>query len=931
MRSRRKLAIGIAAILGALVLLLFVLPFLFRDRIAARVKAEIAKSVNAQVSWGGVGLSLLRDFPNVTFRLSNLTVRGLKPFEGDTLLSMQQLRIVLDLGSVIRNLRHGDAIVVRKVDMQRPVARLRVLADGRENWDIVRKQPAVKTADTSRTLAVSLRELALHEGNITYDDRHSDVAAALAGVQLAMHGDFAQDTFNLATRVGVDTLSFRFAGVPYLDKVSLAADADVGADMRHRRFTFRNDKVRLNDLVLAFAGTVGLADSTTALDLTFSSPSTAFASILSLVPAIYARDFKSLQSSGRMSVSGRVRGNYGPSVFPAFALKAAVVNGAFRYPDLPLPARDIALDLAVDNPGGSIDSTVVSLNRFHVALGQRPFDARLVLRTPVSDPDIDLALNGSLDLADVRRAVKLTGVRKLTGLFIADMAVHTRKSWVDAGRYDRIAAKGTLGVSRLALESAAVPHPIAIDTARLAFTPRLAQLTSFVARIGNSDVRATGALDNVIGYALHDEVLRGDATVGSNRFDLNEWRSSDTTHVIPVPPNVDFTLHATVKQLLYGTLDIANARGSMRVKDQRVTLDGFRMDMLGGEVTATGFYETTTPARPTFSLALAVDSVDIPTAFTSLVTVQQLAPVARYAHGRLSTRLDLAGPLAANMTPVFSALTGQGSFTTSAVAVQGFPVLVKLADVLRMDQLRNPALQPLAGKFRIENGRLNVQPFDVRIGDLALTVSGSNGIDKSLDYDLALAVPTKVLGTSANQAVSALATRAGKAGINLGNAAVVSIGAKVTGTVTDPVVRPSFGGTAGSIKEGVQQAVQTKVESTVANVQERVDSAKLAAQRAARARADSLVAQAEKQAAAIRLQADSLAAHVKREADQKAAAMVAQTQNPVLRVAAQAGADKLRQQADQQAQKIVQEAGARADSLVAAARRQGEALGPAQP
>ena len=928
MRSYRKLAFGIAAVLGTLLLLLVLLPFLFRDRIAARVKAEIAQSVNAQVRWSGVGLSLIRDFPNVTFRLDNLSVTGVDRFRGDTLVAMEQLRIVLDLGSVFRSLRRGGAIVVREVDMQRPVAGLRVLEDGAANWDIVRERPGAATADTSGALALSLRELNVRDGRISFDNRQAGLAAALTGLDVALDGDFTQDEFDLSTRVSASDVSLRFAGTPYLEHVSLDLDTDVGADMREQRFTFDDDKLRLNDLVLAFTGSVGLGDENTALDLTFSSPSTDFADILSLVPALYARDFESLQTSGKMSVSGRVKGEYGPHAFPALALKAKVEDGAFRYPDLPLPARDIAFGLAIDNPGGSVDSTVVRLDRFHVALGRRPVDARLVLRTPVSDPDVDLALKGSVDLADVPRTIKLEGVKELAGLVSANVAMHTRKSWVDAGRYDRIAASGTVDVSRLALRTATLPHPIAIDSSLLRFTPRRAELASFFARIGSSDVRATGALDNLLGFVMRDEELRGEATVASNRFDLNEWRSDDETKVIPVPPNVDFTLGVTARQLLYGKLDIANARGKVRVKDQRVTLDGFRMDMLGGEVVANGFYETTNRAKPTFDLDLTVDSVDIPKAFASLTTVQRLAPIARYARGSFSAKLDLTGPLGENMTPVFNVLTGQGSFETGGVAIEGFPALEKLADVLRIKELRDPTMRALQAAFRIEKGRLYVKPFDMRIGDLAMTVSGSNGIDQTLDYDLALAVPTSLLGSSANEAITSLASRAGRAGINLGDAAAVSIGVDVTGTVTNPTVRPAFNGTAGSIREGVQQAVKTQVESRVADVKQRADSAKEEALRRANAEAERLVAEAEKRAAAIRLEADSLAARVRREGDAKANALLEQAKNPVARIAAQAGADRLRREADTQADRIVREADQRSNTLVEEARRKGATLAP---
>jgi hypothetical protein len=296
--------------------------------------------------------------------------------------------------------------------MQRPIARLRVLKDGTANWDIMKEQPAEK-ADTSKALAVSLRHLAVDDADITFDNRQSDLAAALAGLNVDLNGDFTQDRFDLGTRVKADDVTVRFAGMTYLDNVAVGLDTDVGADMRAKRFTFDNDQLRLNDLVLAFNGAVGLGNENTAIDLSFSAPSPEFGEILSLVPAVYAKDFDRVQTSGKMSVQGKVQGEYGPKAFPALSIRAQVENGSFRYPDLPLPARDIALDLAVDTPGGDVDRTVVKLDRFHVVIGQRPLDARLVLSTTVSGPEVQNSAKGALDLADVRRTVNLEMVREL--------------------------------------------------------------------------------------------------------------------------------------------------------------------------------------------------------------------------------------------------------------------------------------------------------------------------------------------------------------------------------------------------------------------------------------------------------------------------------------------------------------------------------------
>ncbi|HEY0972252.1 MAG TPA: AsmA-like C-terminal region-containing protein [Gemmatimonadales bacterium] len=929
MRSTRKIAIGVAAAIGAMLLLLVLLPLLFRDRIEARVQQEIARSVDARVSWEGVGLSLVRDFPDVTFRVDGLGVTGVGRFEGDTLLAVPRLRVVLDLGSVIRNLRRGDAIVVREVEMRRPVARLVVLEDGAANWDIVRARADSAAADPGRAIAVSLRELVLREGSVSYDDRHALLAAAMDSLDVSLRGDFTRDQLDLGTSVRARDVTLRLAGVRYLDGVAVALDTDIAADMRERRLTFAHDQLRLNRLVLAFDGSVGFGEGSTELDLDFSTPGTDFADILSLVPAIYARDFEKVQTSGRMSVSGQVKGAYGPGVFPALAVRARVQDGSFRYPDLPLPARDIQLDLAIDNPGGDVDGTVVRVERFHAALGGRPVDGRLVLRTPVSDPDVELKLAGSVDLADVPRTIRLDDVSELAGLVSADVEMRTRKSWVDAGQYDRVSASGTVDVSRLALRAAALPHALAVDSARLRLTPRRAELASLVARIGSSDVRATGSLDNLLGFVMRGEELRGEATVASRSFDLNEWRSDDeTSEVIPVPPNVDLTLRATADRVLFGKLELADARGGLRVKDQRVTLDDFGMGMLGGRVVASGFYETTAPERPTFDLDVSVEGVDIPTAFASLVTVQRLAPVARYARGSVSAKLGLAGAVGEDMMPVLNVLTGDGAFETAAVAIEGFPAFVRLADALKIEQLRNPTMRALRAAFHVQDGRVHVRPFDVSVAGVALTVSGSSGIDQTLDYDLALAVPTSMLGSGATQAITRLASSAGRVGIDLGDASVVSVPVKVTGTVTDPTVRPSFGGTAGSLREGVQQAVRTEVEKRVAEVGERVDSTAEEARRRARAEVERMVAEAEERAALVRVEADSLAARVRREGYERADALVARATNPAARIAAQAGADRLRRETDAQAERIVREADERATALVEDARRRGDSLVP---
>ncbi|HEU4647920.1 MAG TPA: AsmA-like C-terminal region-containing protein, partial [Gemmatimonadales bacterium] len=548
----------------------------------------------------------------------------------------------------------------------------------------------------------------------------------------------------------------------------------------------------------------------------------------------------------------------------------------------------------------------VKLDRFHVVLGRNPLDARMVLRTPVSDPDVDAQVKGTVDLADVRKTVKLEGVSQLAGTVSADASVRTRMSYLDKKQYDKVAAKGNVDVRGLTVQGKALPHPLAIQQASLALAPERAQLKSFAGSVGSSDLQATGTLENLLGYALKDDVLRGTATVHSNKFNLDEWRSREgDLQIIEVPPKIDFGLTATIAELTYDKLKATNARGRLRIKDQRVTLEDFRMNALGGEMVLSGYYETTNPAKPRFDIALKLNQVDIPSTFQTFATVQALAPVAKFATGKVTTEVRLNGELGKNMMPLLAGLSGRGSLQTSQLALHDFPAMNKLADVTKLQFLNNPTLQPVNAKFQVQGGRLNVQPFAVKLGPTTMKVAGSNGLDQSLDYNLGLSVPRSALGGAANQAIAGLVSKAGQAGINLNAAPEIPLDIQLGGTVTNPSISVGAGNVASSATAGAQQAVRE------------------AATEKASAAASQLVQEAEARAQGIRQDAQALAEKVKAEGYRQADSITAKAgSNPLLQAAAKPAADRIRKQSDDKAAGIVAEANRRADSLVAAARRQ---------
>jgi hypothetical protein len=898
---------------------LVLIPFAFRGRIEQRLRVAVNDGLDARVNWRSIGLSVLRDFPAVTLTVDGPSAVGTGVFAGDTLVSMERARLALDLGSVVAYLRRGAPIVVREVTLEAPRADLRVLADGRANWQVTRPSPA--TGASGRPVSVTLRALQITRGALRLDDRHANVVASVRGLDERMSGDFAKQKFHLVTRTRMDSASFRMAGIEYLSHAAVAVDAGVDADMQAHRFTLRDDTLRVNALTVGFGGRVTAGSPAIALNVAFNAPGNSVRDLLSLVPALYSHDFASLRATGTMAVAGSVRGSYGPNAFPALRVDATVTNGAFRYASLPAGASDIAIQLSVTNPGGAIDSTVVALQRLHATIAGRPVDARMVVRTPVSDPEMDLAVSGGVDLAALARTVPMAGVRGLGGLVAANFAVHARQSDLDVRRAERIDARGSLNLSRVTFATDSLPLGVHLDTASVSFTPAAVRLTRFAARYGRSDVRATGTLDDFLGFLLRGDDLRATASVRSRVVNLEELVARDTTRmqVVPVPAHVDLALDAAVDRVEQGKLVATDVRGRVQVKDQRVTLSELHMRALGGGVVASGWYETVTPARPAFDVTLGLDSIDVSTAFASLVTVQKIAPVARWAQGRVSGVTTLRGTADTTMTPDFNTLAGSGTAASDRLALQGLPMLGKVADVTGVEALRNPALGAIRTAFTIANGRVIVRPFTVDAAGVTLTVAGSHGLDQTLEYNLQLGVPRVLAGGRANDAIAKLAARAG-ASAALAQAPVVRLAAKVTGTVTDPRVAVDFAGTAASVKEGVTAVVRDQAEARAADVKQALDSAAAAAKQRARAETQRIVVEATQRADSLRAAGSAAAAALRAAAASRADSLVAKATNPVAKRAAELAAGRLKKEADQRATAIEKDADARAAAMIEQAR-----------
>lgn len=738
--------------LGVILLLLLILPFAFQGKLAKLVKEEGNKMLNAQFDFRTLNISLLRNFPSASVSLEDFWLKGTGPFENDTLIQAGELTAAVNLFSLFGDGGYDISRIIVKDTRVHAI----VLEDGRPNWDVMKPSPDAETPEdetAQETFRIKLQKLSVDNLSVVYDDRQGGVFADLSRLEADCSGDFGSDRTVVDLKMETPSLTCRTGGIPLLNKVSLEADMDVDADLAGGKFTLRENMLRLNAIQLNLDGWLAQTKQGMDMDLRLNTNEVGFKELLSLIPAIYAKDFQDLKTDGKVTLNAFARGSIeGNTKVPQFEVNLDVKDAMFRYPSLPAGVEKINISALVRNAGGPLDATEISVAPFDFVLADNPFSLNATVKTPVSDPDFHLTARGKLDLGKVKEVYPLDDMQ-LNGLVQADLELGGRLSMVEKEQFEQMQAKGSLRLNQMKLVLKDMP-PVDIQQSVFTFSPRYLQLSETTVNIGKNDLTLDSRFENYLGYALKGSTLKGTLNVSSNHLNLNDFMSADTTAavaevpadtaamgVIRVPENIDFQMQAAFRELLFDKMTLTDGKGTLLVRNGTVDMRNLSFNTMGGSVTMNGAYAAPQKKQPELNAAFDMRNISFAQAYQDLGLVQQLAPIFAGLKGNFSGNLQIDTPLDATMSPVMSAVQGKGALSTKDLSLSGVKFIDQVADIVKKPSLKEIKVKDLNIDFEIKDGRVTTKPFDLKLGDYNMNLSGSTGLDQTIDYTGKITMP----------------------------------------------------------------------------------------------------------------------------------------------------------------------------------------------
>jgi hypothetical protein len=274
-----------------------------------------------------------------------------------------------------------------------------------------------------------------------------------------------------------------------------------------------------------------------------------------------------------------------------------------------------------------------------------------------------------------------------------------------------------------------------------------------------------------------------------------------------VPDKLDLVFRSNVKRALFDQMDIRNIEGTVAVKNRRLDLQKLNMDMLQGEMTVDGSYQSNAANKPTFDFNLNINSFQIPAAYQSFSMMQRYMPIAARSQGNISSQINFKGQFNEKLDIIPSTLDGKGSFNTQDLKIVDSQTFDQIKNFIKKEKLQNIKVDDFTAKFKMDKGNVLMDPFQTKIADQQVTVGGTLSVERILNMALDFKVNKEDLGDDITKGLGFLP--------GTENIKLLDVSVLIKGEINKPEVSVDLSKARKQIETEVKNATKQEVEKTI--------------------------------------------------------------------------------------------------------------------
>lgn len=325
--------------------------------------------------------------------------------------------------------------------------------------------------------------------------------------------------------------------------------------------------------------------------------------------------------------------------------------------------------------------------------------------------------------------------------------------------------RGTVEFNNLYAYTPEFALPLRMGHSKIAINNRAITLQDAHITFGNSDVTLTGQINNMLAKRSPDKMIHATLTLTSNFIDANEIMKvmdpeaakgqpefkqvaeskrqdpkniSDKKTVFKIPENINLVFNSAIKKLHYGTLDLNDLKGELKIEEGHLKLNQFELTTLAAKLTTSINYVAVNDRKAKVDFDLNLDDIEMANIAKVMPAMDSLFPMTKSFVGKAHLRMQGSAMLNRKMDVIVPSVSSIAALQATDVMVLDSETFKEMAKTLMFREKEKNTIQSLNMEMIIEKSHMEVLPALVEIDRYRLAVGGIQNLDLSYDYHVSV-------------------------------------------------------------------------------------------------------------------------------------------------------------------------------------------------
>lgn len=722
-----KILVGIVvAIVILLLLVSLVSKIIFtKEKLLSLVVPRIEKALDREVEieditisiWGGLGVDV-----------EGMRVLNPSGFTQEELFKFEQLLVRIKFWPLLHK-----RIEVKKLILESPLINLEKNRKGISNFGDL-----LKGREGGFSLPVTFDQMEIKDGKILYLDNKEKKRIVLYEFEerAKLSLDEKMENIRATGKISIDQIELdlpQYKGK--LPQLTFSLEHDLNLNMPGDSLNINSLKIWIAKISFDLKGKVEKLSAAPQMNLEVSSNEIPLEDVLASLPQEESSPLNQLKTSGKMKLSASLEGEMKTATLPQ-------IQGKIFFRDVKIDFAQLPQSFKMPYGEINFNNRSVSLFSSKAKLGEAPLEFKAVVDN-FGDPHLTSELKMKFDLTLLGEFKKMPEGTSLKG-----------ETEIDAKAYGKIKKlqemnlSGRVNLREVEVTTPALGVPAKNLNADLSFKGGDVNITNLALSLGESSFDLQGRFYQAIPYFLFkgEEKPVLNFSLNSPLMDLDEifpvTKEVETEETKPISdtlllPDINAKGQLSVQKLIFRKVEYTNLSASLDVTDGILKIENVVSNVYTGTIGGKVVCDLNDINNLKFNMdftASQIEANDFLSRFTAI-------------HDHLFGKLNLTASFSGTgnkVEDIQKSLTAFGTATITDGKLVNWELLNKLASYLRVKTFKEEQIKTLRNSFRIENGRVWFDDFSASTKSGDFELSGSVGMDGSLDYELTAALSSEL-------------------------------------------------------------------------------------------------------------------------------------------------------------------------------------------